>query len=116
MRQVAQVVLKRGEPGDCFSPDLEGWESVGDPLLGLGEDIEDRLAQLSQRCALRLLQSIQILVDFLSRHGFIVLIDEPHEQAAQPAQGTSPLTGHRPKPLQAEVHVIAPPCSFAILI
>jgi hypothetical protein len=24
----------------------------------------------------------------LSRHGFIVLIDEPHEQAAQPAQGS----------------------------
>jgi len=55
MRQVAQVVLKRGEPGDGLSPDLEGWESVGDPLLGLGEDVEDRLTQLGQRCALRLL-------------------------------------------------------------
>ena len=55
MRQVAQVVLKRGEPGDGPSPDLEGWESVGDPLLGLGEDVEDRLTQLGQRCALRLL-------------------------------------------------------------
>ncbi len=32
------------------------------------------------------------------------------------ATETGSLTGRRPKPLQAEVHVIAPPCSLAILI
>ena len=80
------MVLERGEPGDCLPPDLEGRDAVGDPLLGLGKDIEDHLAQLGQRCALRLLEGIEVLVDLLSRHGPIVLIDEPGGQGAQPGQ------------------------------
>src|ERR1700738_875504 len=87
------MVLERGESGDCLSPDLERRDAVGDPLLGLGEEIEDRLAQLSQRCALRLLQGIEVLVDFLSGHGAIVLVAEPGEQGAQPGQEATTLTG-----------------------
>jgi hypothetical protein len=30
------MVLKRGEPRDGLSADLEGRDAVGDPLLGLG--------------------------------------------------------------------------------
>lgn len=71
------MVLERGEPGDRLSPHLKGRDAVGDPLLGLGEDIEDRLAQLGQRGPLRLLQAIEVLIDFLSRHNTIVLIDPP---------------------------------------
>src|SRR6516164_2044514 len=65
MRQVAQMALKRGEPRDGLSPDLEGRDAIGDSLLGLGQDIQDRLAQPGQRRALRLLQSIQVLIDQL---------------------------------------------------
>jgi hypothetical protein len=32
--EIAQMILKRGEPGDCLSPDLEGGHAVGDPLVG----------------------------------------------------------------------------------
>jgi hypothetical protein len=60
------VVLERGEPRDRLSPDLESGEAVGDPLLGLGKDVKDRLAQQGQRRALRLLKRIQVLVDLLS--------------------------------------------------
>ena len=70
------MILKRGEPGDCLSPDLEGGHAVGDPLVSRWEDIQDRLAQPHQRCALRLLQSIEVLVDFLGRHSPIMLIDQ----------------------------------------
>ena len=78
------MILKRGEPGDCLSPDLEGGYAVGDPLVGLWEDIQDRLAQPRQRCSLRLRQSIEVLVDFLGRHDPILLIDELPQQGAQP--------------------------------
>jgi hypothetical protein len=61
------VVFERGEPCDRLSPDFESRGAVGDPLLGLGQDIKDRLAQQGQRRALRLLQGIQVLVDLLSR-------------------------------------------------
>src|SRR5258707_2866912 len=50
VRQVAQIVLERGESSDCLSPDLEGRDAVVDPLLGVGDDIEDRLAQPGQCC------------------------------------------------------------------
>ena len=96
MRQVAQMVFERGEPGDGLSADLEGRESVGDALLGLGEEVEDRLAQLGQRGALRLFQRIEVPVDLLGRHGPIVLIDEAHQQAVQPARGVSLRTGRLP--------------------
>ncbi len=82
------MVLKCGESSDCLAPDLEGRDAVGDPLLGLGKDIDDGLAQLGQCCPLRLLQRIEVLVDFLRRHGPIVLIDERHEQGAQARGGS----------------------------
>jgi hypothetical protein len=39
------MVLKRGEPRDGLAPDLEGRDTVGDPLVGIGQDLEDRLPQ-----------------------------------------------------------------------
>jgi hypothetical protein len=75
--------LNAANPAIVFPRTFEGRDAVGDPLLGLGKDIEDHLAQLGQRCALRLLE---VLVDLLSRHGPIVLIDEPGGQGAQPGR------------------------------
>ena len=71
------MVLKRGESRDGLSRDLEGRNAVGDPLLGLGEDVQDRLTQSGQRRALRLVQSIQIQIDLLGRHGPILLTAQP---------------------------------------
>ena len=76
------MVLERGESGDRLSPHLKGRQTVGDPLLGIGDDGEDRLAQLSQRGPLRLLQAIEVVIDFLSRHSTIVLIDPSLQQGA----------------------------------
>jgi hypothetical protein len=57
------------------------------PLLGLGEDIEDRLAQLGQRCVLGLFEGIEVPVDFLGGHGPIVLVYQPRHQGALTATG-----------------------------
>lgn len=72
VRQVAEVGLERGEAGDRLSAHLEGREAIGHPLLGLGEDVKYRLAQLGERFALGLIQAIQVLVDLLSGHRSIV--------------------------------------------
>src|ERR1039457_4477867 len=74
------MVLKRRETGGCLAVDLEGRDAVCDSLVGLGEDIEDRLAQPGQRRAFRLLQSIQVPVDFQGRHGPILLTCQPQQQ------------------------------------
>jgi hypothetical protein len=66
VRQVAQMVLERGEPGNRLSLHFEGRQTVRDTLLGLGEDVEDPLAQQGQCAALRLLQGFQVSVDLLS--------------------------------------------------
>jgi hypothetical protein len=79
------MILERREPGDRLPPDLEGRDAVGDPLFGLGEDVEDRLPKPGQRRALGLLQGIEIPVDLLSRHDPILMIDQLHEQATATA-------------------------------
>jgi hypothetical protein len=84
------MIFERGESGDRLSANLEGRESVRDPLLGLGEDIEDHLAQPGQCGALRLLQRIEVLVNFLGRHGPIVLIEPPREQVRSLDRAASP--------------------------
>ncbi len=89
------MVLERGEPGDRLSPHLKGRDAIGDPLLGLGDDGEDRLAQLGQRSPLRLLQAIEVLIDFLSRHSTIVLIDAPYQQGG-PTINTGAFAGRQP--------------------
>src|ERR1700757_620375 len=43
-------------------------EAVGDDLLGLGNDLEDRRAQLEKRRPFRLLDAAQVLVDLLGGH------------------------------------------------
>src|SRR5208282_1267238 len=72
VRQVTQVVLERSEPRDGLSPDLEGRHAVGDPLLGLGQDAENRLPQPGQGAAPGLVQSVKVLVNFQSGHRSIV--------------------------------------------
>ena len=47
--------MNPGGPRRC--PTAADWN----PLLGLGEDIEDRLAQLGQRCVLGLFEGIEVL-------------------------------------------------------
>src|SRR6516164_11544530 len=91
MRQVAQMALKRGEPRDGLSRDLEGRDAVGDSLLGLGQDIQDRLTQPGQRGALRLLQSIQVLIDLLGGHGPILLTGQPMSKERNLGNRMSPL-------------------------
>jgi hypothetical protein len=89
------VVLERGEPRDGLAPDFEGRDTVGDPLVGLGQDLEDRLPQPGQGGALGLLQGIEVLVDLLSRHGSIVLIDQPQRQGVRLRHPGVPLADGR---------------------
>jgi hypothetical protein len=66
------VILKRGEPGDRLSADFERRQPIGDPLVGLGQDLLDRVAQRGQRRALGFLQAVEVVVDFLSGHDLIL--------------------------------------------
>jgi len=84
MGQIAEMVLECGEPGDCPSPHLERGDAVGDPLLGLRDDIQDRLPEPGQRGALRFFQRIQVLVDLLGGHGPILATALPHHKRARP--------------------------------
>jgi hypothetical protein len=74
------VILERREPGDRLALDLEGGDAVRDALLGLGEGVENPVAQQAERAALRLLERRQVPVDVVSRHGSIVLAGHPDEQ------------------------------------
>jgi hypothetical protein len=60
---------ERGETGDHHAVDPERRDPVGDALLSLGEDLEDRPAHLLERGALRLVNGAQVRVDLLSGHG-----------------------------------------------
>ena len=93
-RSRAGDLLRR--PGDCLSPDLERRDAVGDPLLGLGKEAEDRLAQQGQRRALRLLQGIQVLVDLVSRHSPIVQTGHLHGQERRETTVGLPHSWNRP--------------------
>src|SRR5437588_5079099 len=61
--QVAQVVLEGGEACDHLPFDAERGDPVGDALLGLGNDLEDRAPQRLQGGAFGLLEVFQVLVD-----------------------------------------------------
>jgi hypothetical protein len=45
VRRIGEVVLERGETGDYLAVHTEGGHPVRDPLLGVGDDLEDRLTQ-----------------------------------------------------------------------
>jgi hypothetical protein len=79
------MILERREPGDRLPPDLEGRNAVGDPLFGLGDDVQDRLPQPGQRRAFGRFQGIEIPVDLLSRHDPILMTGQLHEQGTATA-------------------------------
>jgi hypothetical protein len=64
-RQVAQMMSERREAGDRRTADTEGRNTVGDHLLGIGDDLENRPAERRQRRALGLFDGAQVLVDLL---------------------------------------------------
>src|ERR1700736_459307 len=59
VRQVAEMVLKRGEACDRLAADLERRGAIGDALVSVGQDVQDRFTQLGQGAALRLIQRLQ---------------------------------------------------------
>jgi hypothetical protein len=54
--QVTQVIFERGKAGNSLSADTEGGHAIGDHLLCLRNDLEDRPAQCLQGAALGLLE------------------------------------------------------------
>ena len=54
--------------GHRLPADLERGRAVGDGLLGLGNDLEDRRPQRFERAPLRLVQRGEVPVDVLRRH------------------------------------------------
>jgi hypothetical protein len=62
------MVLECGKPGDCRATDPEGGNSIGDPLFGLREDLENRAAERLKRAVLRFLDPTQVLVDLRGGH------------------------------------------------
>src|SRR5437763_16983229 len=67
-RQVAQVILERGEARDGLAVQAEGRDAIGDQLFRLRDDLEDRPTQRLKRAALGLLESPQLLVYGRGRH------------------------------------------------
>jgi NADPH-dependent 2,4-dienoyl-CoA reductase/sulfur reductase-like enzyme len=65
-RQVTQVVLECGETGNRLAVYPEGWHPVGEHLLGVWDDLEDRPAQCLERAALRLVDTSQVPVNLPS--------------------------------------------------
>ena len=54
-RQIAQVVIERGKPGDGVTVNAESGDPVGYHLLCVGDDLEDGASQRLKRAALWLL-------------------------------------------------------------
>src|SRR5207253_9637134 len=67
-RQVAQVVLEGGEAGDRLPIHPEGGNAIRDHLLGLGDDSKDGAAERLERAPFRLLDTPEVVVNFLGRH------------------------------------------------
>src|SRR5262249_38247254 len=62
VREVAEMVLERGEPSHRLTPDLESREAVGNALLRVRDYFQDRLAQLTQRGPLGLVEGVQVAI------------------------------------------------------
>src|SRR5258708_15220638 len=69
VRQVTEMALKRGEACDRLAADIERRGAIGDALVSVGQDVQDRLTQLVQGAAHRLIQRLQVGVDFGGGHG-----------------------------------------------
>ncbi len=68
-RQVAEVCPERCQAGEDPALDTERGYAIGDHLLGVGDQREDRLTHRLQRAALGLIQRVQIGIDLLPGHG-----------------------------------------------
>jgi len=72
VRQIREVVLEGREPRDHLAVQPERRHAIGDDFVGIREYLADRLPQFLQRCALRLVDLRQVVIDLLLRHGAIV--------------------------------------------
>src|ERR1700680_197608 len=68
MREVAEMVLERGEARDHLAADPEARNRVRNALFSLRKDLQDGLTKRTQRRLLRLLQCRQIRVNPLLGH------------------------------------------------
>ena len=71
-RQVTQVISERDKAGDRLTSYAEGGNAVGDHLFGVWDDLENGPSQCLKRAALRLIDSLQVLVALLGRHPLTV--------------------------------------------
>src|SRR5450631_3447133 len=69
MREVAEMVLERGEARDHLAADPEARNRVRNALLSLRKEVQDGLAKRTQRRLLRLVQCRQIRVNLLLGQG-----------------------------------------------
>lgn len=59
-RQIAEVIVERHEARDDPAANSERRNAVGDPLLGLRNDVQDRVAQRLEGAALGLIDTPQV--------------------------------------------------------
>jgi len=72
MRQVAHVVLEGCKAGDGLALELERRVAVGDALLCVREELDDRVTQPGERRLLGLLECAEIPIDLLTGHSGIL--------------------------------------------
>src|ERR1700730_3782568 len=68
VRQIAEMVLERGESSYDLAPESVRRHPIRDDLLGFGNDAANGLPQLLQRSPFGLIELRQILVNLLLRH------------------------------------------------
>ena len=59
------MTSKRREAGNRRTADTECRNTIGDQLLGIGDDLENRPAKRLQRLTLGLIDTAQVFVDVL---------------------------------------------------
>ena len=105
--QVAQVILERGKASDCLAAHAEGGNTVRDHLFSVRDDLEDGAAKCLKRVALRLIETPQVLVNFLGGHWPAVYERRPGEFCLAASTSIS-LTPQR-HPQSAERRTLPPP-------
>ena len=66
------MIPEGGEAGNDLAPDAERRNTVGDPLVSLWNDFQDRAAQRLKGAALGLIDAPQVLVNLVPRHNCAV--------------------------------------------
>ena len=91
-RQVAQVASKRSEPGNRLTAYTEGRNTIGDDLLSIRNDLQNRAAKRLERGALGLLDTEQVLVDLLGGHSCGVYADDRGQIARRASRSRFAIT------------------------